>query len=100
MLLRNKLVQQLAGGPVEFLAAVTASRVLYEGTLDCLRFFYPRMVAGGVIISHDYSILTGVKRAFDEFFADKPEGVVELPTTQCMVVKLMDQQAAMRPAAT
>lgn len=61
---------------------------LYEGTLGCLQFFYPRMVPGGILMSHDYSILGGVKRAFDEFFADKPEGVIELPTTQCMVVKL------------
>jgi hypothetical protein len=61
---------------------------LYEGTKGCLEFFYPRMVAGGVILTHDYSLLGGVKKAFDEFFADKPEGIIELPTTQCMVVKL------------
>jgi hypothetical protein len=29
-----------------------------------------------------------VEQAFDEFFADKPESVIELPSTQCMVVKL------------
>jgi hypothetical protein len=61
---------------------------LYESTRDCLEFFYPRMVPGGVILTHDYSHLGGVRRAFDEFFADKPEGTIELPTTQCMVVKL------------
>ncbi len=60
---------------------------LYEGTLGCLEFFYPRMNPGGVILTHDYSVLAGVKKAFDEFFEDKPEGVIELPTTQCMVVK-------------
>ena len=59
---------------------------LYESTLDCLRFFYPRMVPGGVIISHDYSVLEGVKRAFDEFFHTSPERVIDLPTTQCMVL--------------
>ena len=61
---------------------------LYEGTLACLEFFYPRMVPGGVMITHDYSILTGVKKAFDEFFAEKPEGLIEMPTTQCMAIKL------------
>jgi hypothetical protein len=61
---------------------------LYEGTLGCLQWFYPRMVPGGIIMTHDYSLLGGVKRAFDEFFADKPEGIIELPTTQCMVVKV------------
>ena len=60
---------------------------LYESTLACLEFFYPRMSPGGVMLSHDYSILAGVKEAFDEFFADKPERIVELITTQCMVFK-------------
>jgi hypothetical protein len=60
----------------------------YEGTLGCLEYFYPRMVSGGVMLSHDYGLLAGVEAAFTEFFADKPEGVIELPTTQCMVIKL------------
>ena len=67
---------------------------LYEGTLACLEFFYPRMVAGGVMITHDYSILEGVRKAFDEFFADKPEGLIEMPTTQCMVIKQANESTA------
>jgi O-methyltransferase len=61
---------------------------LYESTRACLEFFYPRMLPGGIMLSHDYSILTSVERAFTEFFADKRENIIELPTTQCMVVKL------------
>jgi hypothetical protein len=60
---------------------------LYESTKACLEYFYPRMAPGGVILSHDYSILIGVERAFTEFMADKVESVIEQPTTQCMVVK-------------
>jgi O-methyltransferase len=60
---------------------------LYESTLACLNYFYPRMNPGGVMLSHDYSILAGVQRAFEEFLADKPEGLIDLPTTQCMVIK-------------
>lgn len=60
---------------------------LHQGTLDCLRFFYNRMVRGGIILSHDYSSLVGVKKAFDEFFIDKPESVIELSTSQCMIVR-------------
>ena len=60
---------------------------LYEGTLACLQFFYPRMTTGGILISHDY-MLAGVRAAFDEFMADKPEQIIDLPTTQCMFVKL------------
>jgi len=61
---------------------------LYDSTLSCLEYFYPRMVPGGVMLSHDYGMLAGVEKAFAEFFADKPEGIIEQPTTQCMVVKL------------
>jgi hypothetical protein len=61
---------------------------LYESTLACLRYFYPRMTKGGVILSHDYSILAGVKQAFAEFLDGKPERPIELPSTQCMLVKL------------
>lgn len=61
---------------------------LYEGTLACLEFFYPRMVPGGVMLSHDYDLLDGVSTAFHEFLADKPEELIEMPTTQCMVIKL------------
>lgn len=60
---------------------------LYQPTLDALHFFYPRMHKGGIILSHDYSTLKGVRAAFTEFFADKPESVLELSTTQCLVVK-------------
>jgi len=61
---------------------------LYNSTLECLKFFYPRMVRGGVILSHDYSTLPGVKKAFDEFFVGKMELVLELSTSQCLIVKL------------
>jgi O-methyltransferase len=61
---------------------------LYESTLACLQYFYPRMLGGGVMISHDYSLLAGVSKAFTEFFAGKTEKPIELPSTQCMVIKL------------
>lgn len=60
---------------------------LYESTKACLEYFYPRMLPAGVMLSHDYSLLAGVKQAFAEFLADKPEEVIELPSTQCMVIK-------------
>ena len=37
---------------------------------------------------HDYSVLNGVKTALTEFFADKPEAPIELPSTQCMIIKV------------
>jgi len=61
---------------------------LYEGTKGCLEYFYPRMIPGGVMISHDYSILAGVRQAVDEFLADKPETAIQQPSTQCMIIKV------------
>lgn len=62
---------------------------IYESTLNCLKFFYPQMSRGGVIISHDYPSSGGVRKAFNEFFQDKPEIVIEpYATSQCLVVKV------------
>jgi O-methyltransferase len=54
-----------------------------------MRFFYPRLVPGGVILCDDYGFTTcpGVRRAVDEFMADKPEHVVHVPTGHGFLVK-------------
>lgn len=51
---------------------------LYESYRTCLTHLYDRVVPGGVIVFDDYSDprWPGAKRAVDEFFADKPELVV------------------------
>jgi predicted O-methyltransferase YrrM len=61
---------------------------LYQSTLDCLRFFWPRLSTGGIIITHDYSWAAGVDQAFSDFFKDKLEKPIELIGYQAMVVKL------------
>jgi hypothetical protein len=61
---------------------------LKSSTRACLEFFYPRMVPGGVILTHDYSYLVGVREAFSEFLAARRERVVELPSSQAMLIKL------------
>lgn len=78
----------LAATPIRF-SFVHLDVDLYESTKAGLAFFYPRLVAGGVLVSHDYRSrwCPGVRRAFDEFFSDKPELVIELWKTQCLVVK-------------
>lgn len=60
---------------------------LYEGTVGCLEYFYPRMVPGGVLLSHDYGMLEGVEQAFHDFMADKPEPIIPQATTQVMIIK-------------
>ncbi|MGC4001676.1 MAG: TylF/MycF/NovP-related O-methyltransferase [Pirellulales bacterium] len=80
--------QSAADTPEEKYSFVHMDVDLYEGTKACLEYFYPRMLPGGIMISHDYGLLAGVEAAFTEFFADKPEQVIDQPTTQAMVVKL------------
>jgi hypothetical protein len=62
---------------------------IYRSTLDGLRFFYPRLVRKGIIISHDYGNVTapGVKKAFDEFLATTDEPLLQLWDTQCVLIK-------------
>lgn len=54
---------------------------LYLPTKAALEFFYPKMVRGGLLILHDYDsgCWPGVTLAADEFFADKPEGLIRIP---------------------
>jgi O-methyltransferase len=64
---------------------------IYSSTRDCLQFFYPKVTKGGLILSHDFVFGDrdkGVSKAFLEFFDDKPEPVIELAGSQCLVTKL------------
>lgn len=63
---------------------------LYHGVKDTLEYVYPRMPAGGAIISDDYGLAScpGARRAVDEFFEDKPEKPLALLTGQVLVIKL------------
>ena len=61
---------------------------LYQGTLQALAFFYPRMSAGGIILSHDYNWLPGPTDACRQFFDGKPEPLIELSGHQCLTVRL------------
>ena len=78
-------------GPIEgsTFCFVHADVDIYQSVLDCCRFFYPRLVAGGVLIFDDYgrNSCPGAKAAVDEFFADKAEQPVYVPTGQAFVVK-------------
>jgi O-methyltransferase len=55
-------------------------------TRDALAFFYPRLVAGGILIGDDYND-PEVRLAFDGYFADRSVTVVALPWGQAIVVK-------------
>jgi O-methyltransferase len=71
---------------------------LYEPTKASLEFFYPRMNAGGMILCDDYgfSDCPGATQAMDDFFRDKQESILHIPTGQGLVIKKtsVDAQAA------
>jgi hypothetical protein len=59
---------------------------LKSSTRACLDFFYPRLAAGGVIMTHDYSYLDGVREAFREFANGRAMQLIELPTSQAILI--------------
>lgn len=62
-------------------AFVSVDCDIHDPTAAALRFFWPRMVAGGVIFVHDYSsgYWPGAKRAVDEFCAEQKVAGCLLP---------------------
>ena len=62
---------------------------LYSSITECVEFFYPRLIKGGIIIFDDYGFVScpGAKKAVDNLFIDKPEVPIYLPTGQCLVIK-------------
>ena len=65
---------------------------LYEGTLECLRFFYPRLNRGGILLSHDFGAerAPGVEKAFAEYFSAAGGTYIALSGYQGLTVKLGD----------
>lgn len=62
---------------------------LGQPTLDVLDFFYDRIVPGGMILFDDYGFIScpGARTAVDQFFANRPEPVLETTAGQAIVVK-------------
>lgn len=62
---------------------------IYQSVKDCCDFIYPRLCPGGFLVFDDYGMPTcpGARRAIDEFFLDKREVPLILPTGQAIVFK-------------
>ena len=61
---------------------------LYQPTRDSLEFFYPRVNPGGMFLIHDYLWAEGVRKAVQEFFATRPEPILELAGAYCGIIKV------------
>lgn len=62
---------------------------MYQPILDALKFFYPRMIPGGIIVLDDYGFtyFPGAKRATDEFMEDKQDLFIALASGQAFIIK-------------
>lgn len=67
---------------------------LYESTLQSLAWFWPRMLSGGWLITHNYNLTygkwgdtPGVERAFKEYLQEDACRIVEIAETQALIVK-------------
>jgi len=63
---------------------------LLQPTLNSLAFFYPRTVAGGIIIFDDYGFAScpGARKVIDNFFEGCPEKIIQTTTGQAFVIKI------------
>ena len=59
---------------------------LYKSTIESLRFFFPKMVSGGIILIHDYHS-DGIQKAIKEFKSENQIHLIELTGSQAMIIK-------------
>jgi len=62
---------------------------LYEPTRDAIEFFYSRLNKNGILLCDDYGFdsCPGATRAMDEFFHNRQEHVINVPTGQAFIIK-------------
>ncbi|MBK9290592.1 MAG: class I SAM-dependent methyltransferase [Bacteroidetes bacterium] len=80
-------------------ALVNLDADLAAPTALALKFFYPRLLPGGVIIVHDYNPKwPGLMQAVDEFLSTIPEEAVAIPDRDCSLV-IIKNKTNYRPAS-
>jgi hypothetical protein len=63
---------------------------LHKPTLESIRFFYTRMIPGGIIVSDDYDSprCPGARLALNDYMKDKPEKWQPAAPLQAYIVKI------------
>lgn len=61
---------------------------IYQSALDCLEFFYKRLIKGAIMIFDDYGFAgsEGLKKAVDEFSLENDISPIYLPTGQGLII--------------
>jgi len=62
---------------------------IYRSVMDCCEFFFPRLLADGILLFDDYGAIScpGAKAAVDEYFSRHSHNLLYLPTGQAVVWK-------------
>lgn len=62
---------------------------IYQSVKDSCHFFYPRLQPGGIMVFDDYGFRScpGARKAVDEYFSNKPEHPLYLPSGQSVVIR-------------
>lgn len=62
---------------------------LYEPTMACLNYFYPRLVRGGVILNDDFGspMFPGGGTSWKDFFSTKNKPYIVLDTGQSVYIR-------------
>ena len=72
---------------------------VYEPTVQCCEYFWPRLSSGGYLLCHDYWLssipppvggkrdFVGANKAINEFFADKLDQLIVFPETTHVLVR-------------
>lgn len=78
-----------AGREADRIAFAHVDLDIYQSILDACEFIYPRLLPGGFMVFDDYGFMScpGARQAVDEFFADRPEVPLVLPTGQAVVFR-------------
>lgn len=79
--------QVFASVPEQPWAFVHLDVTLFEPTLAALEYFYPRLVAGGVIVCDGSIFCPGAKTAWDEFCAARKLPFVVLGNRESILIK-------------
>lgn len=63
---------------------------LYQPTLDAIKFFFPRLVSGGILVCDDYgsTLCPGAKAAVDQYCQQEGLNLAELTTGQALLIKV------------
>ncbi len=90
-------IQIIRGVVPDCLSKITSSKIAYlaidmnssKPELETLKYFYKKIVKGGIIYFDDYGWeYPELRKVVDEFFSDKPETLLHFPSGNSIVMKI------------